>query len=158
MPLVEAMDMEEQLTSGDKDRSSEVEKSNESNSVETSVGSNVNQVAEVDRMSTDSPMFNDPQDQDILASSSSSEDAFKSLEKLENLARLAENAALEDRDVETPQSFVNAEDAIDDVGVTEDVNEETNNMKMDYNSAAIGALTESSRVDILPEKDDSNGT
>ncbi len=79
--------------------------------------SDVMQVIEADRLSNDSPMFNDPSPQaqdidlhDILASSSSSEDAFRSLEKLENLARLAENAALEDRDVDTPQSFVTAEE------------------------------------------------
>ena len=100
--------------------------------------SGVNQETEADRMSNDSPMFNvpSPQDHDILASSSSSEDALKSLEKLENLARLAENAALEDRDVETPQSFVNAEDVNDDIGAADDLGEDENadDVKKDYTS------------------------
>ena len=124
------------------------------------------QVVEVDRMSTDSPMFNDPQEQDVLASSSSSEDALKSLEKLENLARLAENAALKDRDVETPQSFVNAEDVNDDIGVTDDISEEANNTKTDYFSGdrdsstadVVDALAELPEENIAHGGTDGNGT
>ena len=110
---------------------------NDSSNVLNNINVEVNQVTEADRMSNDSPMFNvpSPQEHDILAGSSCSEDALKSLEKLENLARLAENAALEDRDVETPQSFVNAEDVNDDIG-TDDLNEDTNvdNDNTDYAS------------------------
>ena len=160
------MEIEDQPSGGEGVSSSVVEKDSGSTNENIPVMGDGSQVVEVDRMSTDSPMFNDPQEQDILASSSSSEDALKSLEKLENLARLAENAALEDRDVETPQSFVNAEDVNDDIGVTDEISEEANNTKTDYYSGdrdspttdVADAFAEPSEENIAHGGTDENGT
>ena len=153
--IVAVMEIEGQPSSDEGVSSSVVEKDIGTTNENIPVMGDGSQVVEVDRMSTDSPMFNDPQEQDILASSSSSEDALKSLEKLENLARLAENAALEDRDVETPQSFVNAEDVNDDIGVTDDISEEGNNTKTDYYSGDRDSLT-ADVVDALEEPSEEN--
>ena len=160
------MEIEGQPSSGEGVSSSVVEKDNGTTNENIPVMGDGSQVVEVDRMSTDSPMFNDPQEQDILTSSSSSEDALKSLEKLENLARLAENAALEDRDVETPQSFVNAEDVNDDIGVTDDISEEANDAKRDYYSRdrdsssadVVDALAEPSKENTANGGVDDRGT
>ena len=160
------MEIEGQASSGERTRSSVMAKDGGSSNENIPLVGDGSQIIEVDRMSTDSPMFSDPQEQDVLASSSSSEDALKSLEKLENLARLAENAALEDRDVETPQSFVNAEDVNDDIGVTDDISEEANNTKTDYFSGdrdssttdVVDALAEPPEENIAHGGSDENGT
>ena len=164
--IVAVMEIEGQASSGERMSSSVLAKDGGSSNENIRVVGDGSRVVEVDRMSTDSPMFNDPQEQDVLASSSSSEDALKSLEKLENLARLAENAALEDRDVETPQSFVNAEDVNDDIGVTDDISEEANNTKTDYYSGdrnsstadVVDALAEPPEENITHGGTDENGT
>ena len=160
------MEIEGQTSSDERTSSSVVAKDGGSSNENIRLVGDGSNIGEVDRMSTDNPMFSDPQEQDVLASSSSSEDALKSLEKLENLARLAENAALEDRDVETPQSFVNAEDVNDDIGVTDDISEEANNTKTDYFSGdrdssttdVVDALAEPPEENIAHGGSDENGT
>ena len=71
------MEIEGQASSGERTSSSVVAKDGGSSNENIRLVGDGSQIVEVDRMSTDSPMFSDPQEQDVLASSSSSEVQFK---------------------------------------------------------------------------------